>query len=230
MAVSATLGDLISQARVSAGLEGADTVVADTALYAEAADLLEELIDDIVDASQAFEHFGKIATLTGANPLTLPADFYQLKDVFLGDSSLGAVRIAPLEPGQNSFARLADGSQSVTVEYIPTFDRTTFDAAGESYSGPPGWDAFVTNGLVAYLLDVQDLDSSAWMRRMAGAKARVTRAANRRVRDRVYRVASRSRLFDRTHYVNERGVRRHDARAYRVIGGELHIVETGVLP
>lgn len=183
-----SLAQIRGRVRVETSFEGSNEFIDDTDLNDMIIESLESLIDDVADQPNAFAYFGSSVTLTGTSPLALPADFYQLWGLYRPDRD--SDRLEPLNFHNRQYVEEVEGTLTFTLEYLRSFDRTSFDADSETFTGPPGWDRFVIHDVAAQILNISEQENARSRDRRDAAQQRIVQLCSNVDRYRVVNIGS----------------------------------------
>lgn len=123
---------------------------------------IERLRDKVLAMPGGFALVGKVATLSGTGPvLTLPTDCMQVYQL-LTQASQGQ-QVDHIAEEDRPYAVEATGTLSFRLEYIPSFTRLVND--GDTYTFLPAWADYVECDVAASLLEMEESDPSAKLRR-----------------------------------------------------------------
>lgn len=148
-------------------------------------EIYPELYDLLVAASENYYIKDPDATLTlvpGTKQYALPADFYKIVGVNLLSGG-EAVTVKPfMEQERNIPLQTATSipSATVTLRYVPAPAQFTVDDMDETIDGVSGWDALVVTEMAMAMLESEESDVTALIRRRDSIKRRIEEMAPNR--------------------------------------------------
>lgn len=183
MARTVTLLSLRTWARQLADVEG-DPNITDAELTSLANRHLCEVYDALVDAGppDMYASSTTVTTASGTTLYALPADFRNLVELYVAESSTQLRLLHPVGNGQRGRYRAPTGVWTLTLEYIPAPPTLTVD--GDTFDGVSGWEELIANLMARDIMVKREQDPSVVLNTIDRLNGRI---------------ASRSRNRDRGH-------------------------------
>lgn len=179
MARFVTLEELRDWARQLSDTEN-DSNITDAELTALANRHLTEVYDRLVDASPP-DYFAASETYTttaGVIQNGLPADFRNLLQVFVHESTDERRPLLPMPTGTRGRYKAPTGTWTVTIEYIPTPPVLVDD--GDTFDGISGWEELIANLMAKDIHKKRESDPSVVLNDIARLEARISSRARSR--------------------------------------------------
>ena len=154
-AVTADLDDLLEDTKNRADLPSSGAFRTDAYITKLINDSIEEVYDELRDAGGFFDYVGKVATISGTSPLSLPSDFLDFHALI---QQGGYERVYRLPYEWRPFAVEVTGSRTYTLDYIPKI--TPLATGTDTFTFASGWTQYVAARAAAQLLIQEESDPS----------------------------------------------------------------------